>query len=401
VGTATAAFVGFAERGPIGEPTLVTSWTQFQESFGGFLPGGFLAHAVYGWFNNGGTTCYINRLPGEFGADAGPKATAQAALPSRSSANLASLEVTALDASAGDVTVEVRPAEAGSPEDAFTLGVKRGLIEEAFPNVTLGKGRNARNVVEVVNKESKLIKLAEKEGAGTLVDRAPAIGTYALATTSQTLPAIPEVGTRDLIGDASDRTGINGLEVLDNVTMVAIPDLMAAFQAGRISEEGVRAVQTALMDHCANMKDRVAIVDAPPGMKAQAIRDWRLNVANYDSKYAALYYPWIKVANPLGNGEGILVPPSGHMAGIWARNDAERGVHKAPANEVIRGAIGLEYQISERTVVTLLPTYQPILFRRFYDSTHQERAAGPLGFGLAHWLAVQIIIEARDPLSRW
>src|SRR3954462_6441169 len=63
--------------------------------------------------------------------------------------------------------------------------------------------------------------------------------------------------------------------------------------------------------------------------------------------------------------------------------------------------VGLEYQISERTVVTLLPTYQPILFRRFYDSTGQERAAGPLGFGLAHWLAVQIIIEARDPLSRW
>lgn len=62
---------------------------------------------------------------------------------------------------------------------------------------------------------------------------------------------------------------------------------------------------------------------------------------------------------------------------------------------------GLEYQISERTVVTLLPTYQPILFRRFTDSTGQERAAGPLGFGLAHWLAVQLVLEVRDPLSRW
>jgi hypothetical protein len=63
--------------------------------------------------------------------------------------------------------------------------------------------------------------------------------------------------------------------------------------------------------------------------------------------------------------------------------------------------VGFEYQISERTVVTLLPTYQPVLFRRFYDSTGQSRAEGPLGFGLAHWLAVQVIIEARDPLSRW
>jgi hypothetical protein len=63
--------------------------------------------------------------------------------------------------------------------------------------------------------------------------------------------------------------------------------------------------------------------------------------------------------------------------------------------------VGLEYQITERTVVTLLPTYQPILFRRFTDASGQERAAGPLGFGLAHWLAVQLVLEVRDPLSRW
>jgi opacity protein-like surface antigen len=63
--------------------------------------------------------------------------------------------------------------------------------------------------------------------------------------------------------------------------------------------------------------------------------------------------------------------------------------------------VGLEYQISERTVVSLQPSYQPILFRRFTDTTGQERAAGPLGFGLAHWLAVQVVIEVRDPLSRW
>lgn len=64
--------------------------------------------------------------------------------------------------------------------------------------------------------------------------------------------------------------------------------------------------------------------------------------------------------------------------------------------------IGLEYQISERTVVTLLPTYQPVLFRRFTDTLDGGMLAdGPLGFGMAHWLAVQVVIEARDPLSRW
>ena len=63
--------------------------------------------------------------------------------------------------------------------------------------------------------------------------------------------------------------------------------------------------------------------------------------------------------------------------------------------------VGAEYQISERLVVTMLPAYQPVLFRRFTDATLQERAAGPLGFGLAHWLAVQVVIEVRDPLARW
>jgi hypothetical protein len=70
--------------------------------------------------------------------------------------------------------------------------------------------------------------------------------------------------------------------------------------------------------------------------------------ANYDTQYAALYYPWIKVADMTGsNGAMRLVPPSGHMAGIYARSDAERGVHKAPANEVVSGANGLAVQVTK------------------------------------------------------
>src|SRR5215210_9071546 len=63
VGTALAAFVGFSEKGPVNQPTFIANWTQFINTFGGFIPGGYLAHAVYGFFNNGGTTCYITRLP--------------------------------------------------------------------------------------------------------------------------------------------------------------------------------------------------------------------------------------------------------------------------------------------------------------------------------------------------
>lgn len=73
----------------------------------------------------------------------------------------------------------------------------------------------------------------------------------------------------------------------------------------------------------------------------------------------------------------------------------------ATAGVAFTVGMGLEYQISERTVVTLQPAYQPVLFRRFTDALGQPLADGPFGFGLAHWLAVQVVIEARDPLARW
>jgi phage tail sheath protein FI len=369
VGTAVAAFVGFAEKGPVGAPTLITNWSQFTNEFGSFVRGGYLASAVYGYFNNGGGICYITRLPGEISnghtSDGRTRALppAQAALPGRGGAAQPSLEFTAIEAGAaasGEISVEVRPAEEGAPEDQFTVVVKHGESEEVFPNLTMGRGRNARNAVEVVNRESKLVRVAERESAGTLVERAPALGTYALARVEAAVLAtrgqtLPQVSSKEFIGDAAERTGVMGLEALDNVTMVSVPDLMAAYQAGHLSDEGVRAVQTAIMNHCEAMRDRVAILDAPPDMNPQRIREWRLNVAGYDSKYAALYYPWVRVADPLGETDSILVPPSGHMAGIWARSDSERGVHKAPANEIVRGALGLEKQLSRNEQDTLNP----------------------------------------------
>ncbi len=104
------------------------------------------------------------------------------------------------------------------------------------------------------------------------------------------------------------------------------------------------------------MKDRFAILDCPPGLTPQQMKDWRMKEAGYDTKYGAVYYPWIRIANPFGNGESILVPPSGYMAGIYARSDTERGVHKAPANEVVRGVIGVEMQITKSEQDILNPS---------------------------------------------
>ena len=348
VGTAVAAFVGFAEKGPVGQPTLVTNWTQYTATFGGFLPSGYLAHAVYGYFHNGGGSCYITRLPAGSG---GTAAGMQAALPSKSDPSLETLIVSALEPGAGEIKVEVTPSAEGH-EDQFTITFSRGSKQEVFENVTLRRAKGVRNVVEAVNRESKLVRIAEKEQALSIADRIPAAGTYAMTVAPS--KEIAAVTPDAIIGSAAERTGIAGFEAADDVTMVCVPDLMALFQAGSINMDGVKAVQQAMLDHCANMKDRVAIIDCPPGLNPQEIKDWRMSEAGYDSKYGALYYPWIKVNNPLGGGT-ILVPPCGHMAGIYARSDTERGVHKAPANEVVRGAIGLESKITKNEQDSLNP----------------------------------------------
>ena len=348
VGTAMAAFVGFAEQGPVNQPTFIPNWTEFVNTFGGFIKGVYLAPAVFGYFMNGGGRCYVTRLPGGEEEAAEPKAVA--ALPSHAQPSIESLTITALEAGAAgaEISVEVvKPSGEDVPEDQFNLVVRRGTTEEVFENLTFSKAKGARNVVDVVNKESKLVRVAEKESALSLAERAPNPGSYSLAVGEVKSTALAKVSSDVIVGDAAERTGLSGFEVADEVTMVCAPDLMALYQAGHLSMEGVKAVQLAMIAHCENMKDRFAILDCPPGLTPQQVKDWRMKEAGYDTKYGAVYYPWIRVANPLGNGESVLMPPCGYIAGIYARSDTERGVHKAPANEVIRGAMAVEMQITK------------------------------------------------------
>ena len=349
VGTAVAGFIGFAAKGPVNKPTFVANWTQFQGLFGGFVPGAYLAHAVYGYFNNGGGSCYVLRLPAG-GEEAGPAAVA--ALPARAAGAPTTLRALPKEASAAEgITVEV--ADAG--DDKFNLTVRRGTTEEKFDGLSMSTAKGAANAVETVNKTSKLVMLEEVKMAGVSVaERNPAAGTYPVRAAETQALTVKQVSPEVYQGNVADRSGLGGFEAVDEITMVAAPDVMAAYQAGALSREGVKAVQLAMIAHCENMKDRVAILDPLPDLGAQDVKDWRMKETNYDSKYAALYYPWISVADPNGSGS-LYVPPSGHVAGIWARNDTERGVHKAPANEVIRGALGLQNQITKSEQDSLNP----------------------------------------------
>jgi phage tail sheath protein FI len=338
VGTAVAAFVGFAERGPFHRPTLVANWNQYVQLYGGFTDGAYLPQAVYGYFSNGGGTAYIVRVGGPAtGTPPGPAPAEPAPVL------LGGLRVSALPAAGGEVTVSVADLDGENPpEDRFRLLVSQGgQVVETFDVSTR---RNLRTyVVTQVRERSRLIQVSEQPD--TTVTR-PENQSVTLPAPPPASRALSTVDASEYVGGIEARTGLGGLETIDEVTMVAVPDLMSAHQRGAIDATGVKTVQLALIAHCEQMGDRIAVLDPPPGLTPQALRAWRLDEAGYDSRYAALYYPWIEVFDPV-SGRTVAVPPSGHVAGVWARSDAERGVHKAPANEVIRGAVNLDIQLSK------------------------------------------------------
>ena len=123
------------------------------------------------------------------------------------------------------------------------------------------------------------------------------------------------------------------LAAIDEIALVAAPMF-------GVANERVTVVQNALLDHCAAAQDRFAILDGPLDVDGAITSGAVIRSARSD--YGALYFPWIDVT-----GAGGHAPPSGHVAGVFARVDAERGVHKAPANEALRGAYGVRYRIGK------------------------------------------------------
>ncbi|MGF1340899.1 phage tail sheath family protein [Streptomyces flavovirens] len=337
VGTAVAAFVGFAESGPFHRPTLVTNWDQYVQQFGTFTPDTYLAHAVYGYFANGGGTAYIVRVGGPAQGAEG-EAAAQPAAP----VAIGGFLVSARPGAGPDVSVEVADAEGENPpEDRFRLLVRQsGKVVETYEASTR---KSVKGYLVNQVRESKLIEVAEQAGAAQSRPERQSVGLVASPAPGTD---VARLDAAEYVGDAAARTGFAGLEAIDEITMVAVPDLMSAHRRGDLDAEGVKTVQLAVIAHCEQMGDRVAVLDTPPSMNAQRVRTWRNDDAGFDSRYATVYYPWVKVFDP-ATGRNTLVPPSGHVAGVWARSDAERGVHKAPANEVIRGAVDLELRLSK------------------------------------------------------
>ncbi|RIJ71075.1 phage tail sheath family protein [Nakamurella silvestris] len=362
--TAIAAFVGFTEKAPTDDPRdpeglaprLVTSWSQFEALYGGFTPGAVLPLSVYGYFANGGAIAYIVRVPNT--SPSGEPSRRE--LPAADRALGLPLVVESIEPD-DDISLQVTTVDEETEEEGpspFNLSViANGVEVESFENLTLDKG--PRNVATVVNATSTKVKvevaLDAKADLSSQIELLKP-GTYALEKAS---PVAVPVNGRKFTGSEAARSGINGLAVAEDVTIVIVPDLITAAtkEDGSVDLGLWKAVQTSLISHCEQNGNRMALLDAPPGMSPQQIKEWRSEVAMYDSAYAALYYPWIKVENPIGtNGDAeVLIPPSGHIAGVWARTDETRGVWKAPANDTIRGVLDIEYAVTQNEQSLLNP----------------------------------------------
>jgi len=216
-------------------------------------------------------------------------------------------------------------------------------IEESFGPLRLVDDGSLSYLVNHVNQESDLVNVETGNGFSesqlTSFPTATSGGWQQLGGGND---AYNDLSVDDFVGvngGSGNRTGIQALEDIDEVSICLAPGVWS------------QTVRSGLIGHCELLKDRFAIVDPPDGLDNGEIQSFRSPI---DTKYAALYYPWISVRDP-SVGRNATVAPSAHMAGIYARVDVERGVHKAPANEVIRNISGLAQDVTRREQDLLNP----------------------------------------------
>jgi phage tail sheath protein FI len=234
--------------------------------------------------------------------------------------------------------VPTGPRAIGAVGTSTAAFVGRAPLAAAHPNEAVPCNNWSRFVREFVGKESPSTELSRAvfgffmNGGGRC---------YVVNTGDE--PSIA--------GDARKRSGLVRLEAIDEIAIVAAPGFADP------------AAYDALLTHCERLEDRVAILDAPAsvanvdalkqvatvgapgGTETEEREETALRPRNSNGGYGAFYFPWIRIRDPL-DGRIVEAPPSGHLAGIYARTDATRGVHKAPANEEIRGALGLAYRVT-------------------------------------------------------
>ena len=399
VSTSTAGFIGMAERGPVvGTPEFITSFADYQRKFGGYLSetthgaNRFLPYAVEQFFANGGARCFVMRVapadakpayavlgsavvtaknPGKWGnairvaVAASSKGKTQAVAVNEDAAGAKTYTLKYASAfNVGDVvavvdggkTVEVnRVAKVQGNEVAFenefteavvdtalvpkrvlatcevNVEVSCGDAVETYENVSLNEADSSYIANRMARSELVTVKVTGAAPvaapvavlAGEGADKAVYTLAGGVDGNCKAADDAMYIGGGDAPGK---RTGLAAFEEVSNVSIMAIPGITSA------------AVQLALVAHCQNLANRFAVLDMPLEMtKPQDLLKHREIV---DSDYAAMYAPWLQVYD-LAAKRPAYIPPSGAVCGIYARVDIARGVHKAPANEVVNNCLGL------------------------------------------------------------
>ena len=407
VSTSVAGMVGATRRGPKrGLPQLVTSFAEFERIYGGFFPpgstlSGALPLAVYGFFLNGGRQLYVSGVATP-GASAASK-QAKGPMIGSSQANSATFNAKETGAWGKEIAITGTPrfgpkAKVSSVHVAnkeITInGNATGFYTNAWIRMPMDKfakvmgvlssGASSVLTVDALGTTDVAanddIEVAEfdltvthgntvEEYTGLTLENIPGKsindrlqGSALIALASTTLPGtgpanfphgtfnLTDAGLdgtgpvdNDYIGSPSDlpgdRTGIKALEDIDGISIIAAPG------------NTTNSVQAALIAQCEILKDRFAVLDSPATATVASIQTHR---NQFDTRYAAIYFPSLRINDPV-TGNVIDCPPSGHMAGIYARVDTERGVHKAPANEIVRGAVDFTLRVNKETQDVLNP----------------------------------------------
>jgi phage tail sheath protein FI len=363
VPTSTAALLGEAERGST-TPRLVTSYKDYQRWFGDvFGPNKFLPYAASGFFENGGKRAFIARLVGDGATLASAvfgdfilRAAGPGLWGTRVKVKISDGTTKRQDGSSVGFRLQLaywdrepvpdfdpfieratlpRPALIEDFDDLDTDESSPDFYGKRVPFIDLEKGETNQGA------ESSALGILVRN-TGVAAGTRPGNGTQILGGGADDAAAL---GVDDFNGapvpGARGTQGLSALE-LDPYREVAL------VYAPNVSTD----IANAIVRHCERLRFRFAVIDSDKGQSSTTDLHPRDTIT--DSHYGAFYYPWIVTADP-HSGARKLIPPGGHVLGVYARSDTERGVFKAPANEIVRGALALEYDINDNMQDDLNP----------------------------------------------
>ncbi|MBJ6127185.1 phage tail sheath family protein [Microvirga splendida] len=360
VPTSTAAFLGETERGPI-KPRLITSYIEYKRWFGDVFGNRdkYMPYAANGFFENGGRRLYVCRIVSndatsaefEFGNFVA-RAVGAGEWGNRIFVKVReSSTATKAPGTSDPIPVGFRLQIAywanepdGGLFDPFdpdnrTLRPRPTLVED-FDDLVLDAKSSDYFEKRLVG-NSSLIAFTQIDPADATLP-APGLGTLAGGDNGT------EVGADDFTGlPADERTEPQGLTALELDPYREVALVYAPFPS-----TARETIHLAVISHCENMRFRFGVIDSERDESNLDNLDPRSTLQ--DTQYAAFYYPWIQVADPQ-SGALKHVPPGGNVLGIYARTDTERGVFKAPANETVRGAVELRFDINDRAQEVLNP----------------------------------------------